>query len=57
MRDSSGTGTGVSLRKGTRLGGYRLIERLARGNTLDVWDAWSDERDCRVILKLSLIHI
>ena len=41
----------MSLRKGTRLEGYRLIERLARGKTLDVWDAWSDERDCRVIFK------
>lgn len=41
------------LRRGARLddGGYRLIERLARGRTLDVWDAWSEERDCRVILK------
>jgi eukaryotic-like serine/threonine-protein kinase len=41
-----------ALRRGARVDGrYRLIERLARGRNLDVWDAWSDERDCRVILK------
>jgi len=31
--------------------GYRLIEHLSRGRTLDVHDAWSDERGTRCIVK------
>jgi serine/threonine protein kinase len=31
--------------------GYRVIAHLSRGNRLDVYDAWSVERDCRVVLK------
>jgi eukaryotic-like serine/threonine-protein kinase len=31
--------------------GYRVIEHLSRGRRLDVYDAWSHERDCRVVLK------
>jgi serine/threonine protein kinase len=31
--------------------GYRVIAHLARGNRLDVYDAWSVERDSRCILK------
>jgi eukaryotic-like serine/threonine-protein kinase len=32
--------------------GYEVIELLSRGNSLDVYDAWSRERDCRVVAKL-----
>lgn len=31
--------------------GYRVIEHLSRGHRLDVYDAWSDERDSRCVLK------
>jgi len=31
--------------------GYEVIEHLARSNVLDVYDAWSHERGCRVALK------
>jgi len=31
--------------------GYELIELLRRGNHLDVLDAWSPERGCRVVVK------
>jgi eukaryotic-like serine/threonine-protein kinase len=32
--------------------GYEVIEHLSRGNSLDVYDAWSRERDCRCVAKL-----
>lgn len=31
--------------------GYEAIEHLARSNVLDVYDAWSVERGCRVVVK------
>jgi eukaryotic-like serine/threonine-protein kinase len=31
--------------------GYEVIEHLSRGNALDVYDAWSVERDCRCVAK------
>lgn len=31
--------------------GYRAIAHLHRSNKFDVYDAWSDERECRVIAK------
>jgi serine/threonine protein kinase len=34
-----------------RLAGYTTIEHLARSNVLDVYDAWSEERGCRVVVK------
>lgn len=37
---------------GTELAaGYRVLAHLNRGNRLDVYDAWSDERDSRCVLK------
>jgi serine/threonine protein kinase len=33
------------------LPGYRVIALLSRGNRLDVFDAWSEERDSRCVLK------
>lgn len=32
--------------------GYRLLEHLSRGHDLDVWAAWSEERDCPCIMKM-----
>jgi eukaryotic-like serine/threonine-protein kinase len=31
--------------------GYEVIEHLNRARTLDVYDVWSDERECRCIAK------
>jgi serine/threonine protein kinase len=41
-----------ALRPGRRFAdGYEVIEHLARSNVLDVYDAWSHQRGCRVIVK------
>jgi eukaryotic-like serine/threonine-protein kinase len=32
--------------------GYEVIAHMSRGNSLDVYDAWSSERDCRCVTKL-----
>ena len=31
--------------------GYEVIAHMRRGNHLDVYDAWSEERACRVVAK------
>jgi eukaryotic-like serine/threonine-protein kinase len=31
--------------------GYRALELLRRGNDLDVYDVWSEERACRCVIK------
>jgi eukaryotic-like serine/threonine-protein kinase len=41
------------LAEGARLApGYEVIEHLSRSNLLDVYDVWSEERDCRCVAKL-----
>ncbi len=32
--------------------GYEALDHLSRGADLDVYDAWSSERDCRCVVKL-----
>jgi serine/threonine protein kinase len=32
--------------------GYRVVGHINRGNSLDIYDVWSDERDCRCIAKV-----
>ncbi|MEV6839122.1 serine/threonine-protein kinase [Streptomyces sp. NPDC051133] len=32
--------------------GYEILEHLARTGWLDVYDAWSEERDCRCVIKV-----
>jgi serine/threonine protein kinase len=32
--------------------GYRVVGHISRGNSLDVYDVWSFERDCRCIAKV-----
>jgi serine/threonine protein kinase len=32
--------------------GYEVIAHLSRSNLLDVYDVWSEERDCRCVAKL-----
>jgi eukaryotic-like serine/threonine-protein kinase len=40
------------LGEGARVApGYRVVEHIHRSRVLDVYDAWSDERDCRVVVK------
>jgi serine/threonine protein kinase len=40
------------LATGTRIApGYEVIEHLSRGRRLDVYDAWSDDRGTRVVIK------
>jgi serine/threonine protein kinase len=31
--------------------GYEVVEHLSRGRTLDVYDVWSEERQCRCVAK------
>src|SRR3954462_11123365 len=39
-------------REGARLArGYEVIAHLRRGRDLDVYDVWSEERDCRCVKK------
>jgi serine/threonine protein kinase len=40
------------LEGGTQIApGYEVIAHLSRGRTLDAYDAWSAERDCRCVIK------
>lgn len=42
----------IPAQPGTPLAaGYRVIEHLSRGTDLDVYDAWSEEREARCVLK------
>jgi serine/threonine protein kinase len=33
--------------------GYELLEHLSRGHAYDVYDAWSHERGCRVVIRIA----
>jgi serine/threonine protein kinase len=44
----------AAIRPGARLArGYEVIAHLRRGRDLDVYDVWSEERDCRCIAKVA----
>lgn len=48
-----GTERNGVLREGARLArGHEVIAHLRRGRDLDVYDVWSEERDCRCVAKL-----
>lgn len=52
MSSSNGSPNGL-LREGAIIAsGYEVLSHLNRGRTLDVYDAWSVERDCRCIVKV-----
>jgi eukaryotic-like serine/threonine-protein kinase len=52
MSSANGAVNGY-LREGDALvSGYEVIEHMARGRALDVYDAWSLERDCRCVAKV-----
>jgi serine/threonine protein kinase len=43
---------GPVARQGSEVvAGYRVVRLLSRGNILDVYDAWSEERSCRCVVK------
>jgi eukaryotic-like serine/threonine-protein kinase len=43
----------VPIAAGERpISGYEVIDLLSRGRRLDVYDAWSDERESRCVLKM-----
>ena len=43
---------GTRVRPGRDLApGYRVLAHLSRGTALDVYDVWSEERDCRCVGK------
>ncbi|MFI9806911.1 serine/threonine-protein kinase [Streptomyces sp. NPDC052301] len=45
--------SGPPLAPGTRpVPGYEILGHLARTGWLDVYDAWSEERDCRCVIKV-----
>ena len=46
------TGSTSPLAAGTEIApGYDVIAHLGRGQALDTYDAWSEERDCRCVIK------
>jgi serine/threonine protein kinase len=47
VRENAPIGEGGRLARG-----YDVIAHLRRGRDLDVYDVWSDERDCRCIAKV-----
>jgi serine/threonine protein kinase len=52
MSSSNGSVNGL-LREGDVVAsGYEVLAHLRRGRSLDVYDAWSLERDCRCIAKV-----
>jgi eukaryotic-like serine/threonine-protein kinase len=52
VSSSNGSVNGL-LHEGDRVAsGYEVISHLSRGRALDVYDAWSLERDCRCVAKV-----
>jgi serine/threonine protein kinase len=52
MSSSNGSANGL-LHEGDRVApGYEVLSHLSRGRALDVYDAWSTERDCRCVVKV-----
>jgi len=52
VSSSNGAVNGL-LHEGDRVAsGYEVIAHLSRGTALDVYDAWSLERDCRCVVKV-----
>jgi serine/threonine protein kinase len=52
MNAANGSSNGL-LQEGDAIApGYEVLAHLSRGRALDVYDAWSMERDCRCIAKV-----
>jgi eukaryotic-like serine/threonine-protein kinase len=52
MSSVNGSVNGVLGEGDTVASGYEVLGHLSRGRSLDVYDAWSVERDCRCIAKV-----
>ena len=52
MNSSNGSVNGPLQEGDTITSGYEVIGHLSRGRALDVYDAWSIERDCRCVAKV-----
>jgi serine/threonine protein kinase len=53
MSSSNGSLNGLLDEGDVLAPGYEVISHLSRGRALDVYDVWSDERDCRCIAKVA----
>ena len=52
-RDELARGVNGLLHEGDLVAtGYEVLAHMARGRALDVYDAWSIERDCRCVAKV-----
>src|SRR5262249_18500146 len=49
----NGSAKGLLAEGATLVSGYEVIAHLSRNRALDVYDAWSLERDCRCIAKVA----
>ena len=52
MSSSNGSANGLLHEGDVLAGAYEVLAHLSRGRALDVYDAWSIERDCRCVAKL-----
>jgi hypothetical protein len=52
MSSSNGSVNGLLHEGDAVASGYQVLEHLSRGRALDVYDAWSLERDCRCVAKV-----
>ena len=52
MSSADGSVNGYLLQGELLATGYEVLGHLARGRALDVYDAWSVERDCRCVAKV-----
>jgi serine/threonine protein kinase len=52
MSSSNGSVSGLLHEGDLVASGYEVLAHLSRGRALDVYDAWSIERDCRCIAKV-----
>jgi eukaryotic-like serine/threonine-protein kinase len=52
MSSSNGSVNGLLHEGDVVATGYEVLAHLSRGRSLDVYDAWSIERDCRCIAKV-----
>lgn len=52
MSSSNGSVNGLLHEGDAVASGYEVLEHLSRGLALDVYDAWSLERDCRCVAKV-----
>ena len=47
MSSANGSVNGLLHEGDVLASGYEVLSHLSRGRALDVYDAWSIERDCR----------